>query len=321
MAREVARALERTAGTAPRLVSLLPAATEWVYALGCGDWLVGVSHECDYPPAVRQLPVLTSTRVNQNGSCAEIDQQVRAGTASQESLYELDTARLRELAPDLILVQETCKVCGVSAAWLRSALGSELAARTAVLSFTARDLSGIYADVARLGAALRCEERAAAAVQALEREVQQIRWRSQRARYRPRVLCLEWIEPPIVAGHWIPELVENAGGQTVLAQSGQPGRRVAWADIRESQPEVVILMPCGFSLARVMQEVERWVRPAEWWSLPAVENGRIYAVESNAFLNRPGPRIRESARLLAGVIQPALFASLVPDASVSRFDR
>jgi iron complex transport system substrate-binding protein len=302
-----------------RVASLLPAATEWVFVLGRGNWLVGVSHECDFPPQVRSLPVLTSVNLDPEADSAEIDEQVRA-LSPEQRLYGIDREKLEQLAPDLAIVQEVCAACGISVQTLRAAFGGELPPSLEVVELGARSLAGIYADAKRLGEALGCAEHAAAVAREIEQAIERLRWRSQRARYRPRVLCLEWLEPPIVAGHWIPELVQVAGGDAVLVAAGQPSRRISWPEVEASQPEVVLLMPCGFPLERVLRELRHWQRPPVWWRLPAVETGRVYALESNAYLNRPGPRIRDSAYLLAGAIQPALFAASIPPGALARVE-
>lgn len=301
-----------------RVVSLLPAATEMVFALGRGAWLVGRSHECDYPPEVLPLPAVTSTRIDTGASSCAIDRQVRDAVAHEVRLYEVDAERLRALAPDVLLTQDVCRICGVSPPLLSDALDGSLGERVQLVRLEARSLEGIFRDFVRVGEALDCKATALEYTAELQRTIEQIRWRSQRARYRPRVLCLEWLDPPMVAGHWIPELVQAGGGEAVLAEATTPGRRVEWAEVLACQPEVLVLMPCGFSLQRTLQELQSWPRPAEWTGLPAVANGRVYAVEGNAYLNRPGPRIRESARLLAGVIQPPLFAREIPLGSVAR---
>lgn len=301
-----------------RVVSLLPAATEMVFALGRGSWLVGRSHECDYPPEVTALPVVTSTRIDPHADARTIDHQVQESLRKALSLYEVDTERLRALAPDVVLTQDVCQVCGVSPRVLTEALGQWLGAGVQLVRLEARSLAGIYEDFVRVGQALDREATAVEQTADLRRAIEQIRWRSQRARYRPRVLCLEWIDPPIAAGHWIPELVQTGGGDPVLAEAGMPGRRVTWPEIVTSRPEALILMPCGFPLERTLRELKHWPRPSEWAQIPAVANGRVYAAEGNAHLNRPGPRIRESAWLLAGLIQPALFAREIPPASVAR---
>lgn len=288
-----------------RVVSLLPAATEAVFALGKGDCLVGVSHECDFPPQAAKIPAVTRPRYESTGSSREIDVRVRRALESGEPLYELDVALLAGLAPDLVVAQDQCQVCALPAQQL-DRLQRQCGLNFSRLALHAHDLAGIWADLRRLASALGCGTDGEAWVATLVAEIESIRQRTSRARYRPATVCLEWLDPPMVAGNWMPELVQIAGGRALLAEPGERSRSVSWEALSDAAPEVLVLVPCGFTIERTLREVPQLRAQAPWASLPAVRNGRAYAVDGNAYANRPGPRIVASARILAALLQPGL---------------
>jgi iron complex transport system substrate-binding protein len=300
---------------APRIVSLLPSATEIVCALGLGEWLVGVSHECDHPPEVAGRPILTEAKVDVGGSAAAIDRGVRALVAGGLSVYRLDLEALQRLEPDLILTQDQCDVCAVSFAEVEAAVRASLGRDVEIVSLRPARLADVLEDIRRIGRAAGREAAAAELVARLEGRFQSLRERHRQLHSRPRVACLEWTEPLMAAGHWIPDLVELGGGTYDMVEAGSRTATIAWDDLVAARPDVVVLMPCGFKLEQTRREVARLRARPEWRQLPAVRHGRVYAVDGNAYCNRPGPRLAESAELLAGLIQPGFYAHLLPPGS------
>ena len=301
-----------------RIISLLPSATEIVCALGLSEALVGVTHECDYPPVARTRPIVTHSLLDhERATSEEIDQAVRQQLRDGLSLYELDYALLAQLAPDLVLTQALCEVCAVAYGDVErairdiSAAGDSLAPR--VLSLEPHGLEDILATIEYVGAAAGVAQRAATLVSALRARIERVRARAALAERRPRVACLEWIDPTFGPGHWLPELVELAGGCAGLGVAHHDSRRVAWEDVIAFAPEVIIVTPCGFDLRRTVAEAAQILPNRNGWAaLPAVRQGRVYAVDGNAYFSRPGPRIVDSLELLAELIHPELCAGWGP---------
>ena len=289
-----------------RIASLLPSATEIVCLLGLDDRLVGVTHECDYPEAARRKPVLTASVLEHAGvSSAAIDLHIREQVHQGSSIYRLDRDLLEQLNPDLILTQELCDVCAVSYAEVQAAVRAIFGERQ-VVSLEPTSLEEIFASVLLVGQLTGTEGRATEAVAELRARVGQVAERMNRATHRPRVYCMEWLDPPYTAGHWVPEMVALAGGQEQLGPLHQPSHTLAWDEIRAYQPEVLVLMPCGYNVAETLERYHAAQLP-EWWdTLPAVQNGRVYAVNGSAYFNRPGPRIVDGLEILAQVLHPAV---------------
>ena len=303
---------------AVRIVSLLPSATEIVYALGLGESLVGVTHECDFPADARTKPIVTRGVVDHADlPSAEIDMAVRQQIEDGLSLYALDQDLLAELAPDLILTQELCAVCAVPYGQVQRAARDVTAKYGGVaprmLSLDPHGLEDILATIGAVGAAAGTAERAAELVAALRARIERVRERAAAAVSRPRVACLEWLDPIYGPGHWLPELVALAGGQPGIGTARAESRRVLWGDVIAFAPEVIVVTPCGFDLPRAVAEA-RHTLPSRtgWEALPAVRHGRVYAVDGNAYVSRPGPRIVDSLELLAELIHPELFAGWGP---------
>ena len=295
-----------------RIASLLPSATEIVCALGLIDELVGVTHECDYPPEVVGKPVVTRSVLAGEGltSC-EIDDAVRAQQASGQGVYELDATLLAELAPDLVLTQGLCDVCAVSHSVVRQTV-PQLPGKPRVLSFSPQHLADVLSNVKTVGDFTRRTAEARALIAALRTRLDRVALKTVAVERPPRVFCLEWLDPPWTAGHWVPEMVGLAGGIDALTTAGLPSRRATWQEIAAYAPEVVIVMPCGFDLERTLFEAARTDWPPEWQSLPAVRAGRVWAVNGSAYFNRPGPRLFTGVEILAEVLHPELFTGLVP---------
>ncbi len=291
----------------PRIVSLLPSATEIVCALGLRERLVGISHECDYPPSVRGLPVLTATNVDPHASSGEIDRQVRALVGQGLSVYRIDEAKLQALAPDLIVTQDVCEVCAVSFEDVQKATCALLGAPVTLCSLSPLKLKDVLDDVVRVAEAAGVPERGHTLRTELEARLSRV---ASRTASRPRrtTLFLEWLDPPMVAGHWTPELLRIAGGEPILGHDGAPTGAVAWPCIMDADPEVLILAPCGFPIAQTKSELSTLRARPGFDQLRAVRSGQVYMVDGNQFFNRPGPRLVESAEIAATAIHPELFA-------------
>jgi len=290
-----------------RICSLLPSATEIVFALGLGDRVVGVTHECDFPPEARRRPVVTRSAVPEDTPDSRvIHQHIARAVHAGSSIYTLDHARLAALDPDLILTQELCDVCAVSYAQVTAAV-RRLEGPRRVLSLAPTSLEGILTTILQVGEAAGVPERAQALVAGLRARIDAITARAAGRARRPRVVALEWLDPPFVGGHWVPEMVRRAGGQDVLGPEGRPSTRVSWARIADAAPEVIVLMPCGFDLARTRAALAAADLPPAWRTLDAVVAGAVYAVDGSAYFNRPGPRIVDGLAILAEILHPEAF--------------
>lgn len=299
----------------PRIASLLPSATEIVCALGLAGNIVGVSHECDYPPHIVGRPVLTEPKIDPRGTSAAIDAAVRDLVRDGLSVYRIKEDMLRAVRPQLIVTQEQCEVCAVSFADVQRATATWLGADTTIVSLKPNLLADVIDDIERVAAAAQCAPAGAELVARMRQRLDAIRERAQFVHSRPRVACIEWLDPLMVAGNWVPELVELGGGTYDFVPAGTHSKTITWEDLVAARPEVVILMPCGFTLEQTRRELPALTSHREWQALPAVRDRRAYSVDGNAYLNRPGPRIVESAELLAGLIQPSFFASRIPAGS------
>src|SRR5262245_23957709 len=301
-----------------RIASLLPSATEIVCALGLGDRIVGVSHECDYPPEIVGRPVLTEPKLDPRGTSLEIDRAVRRLVRDGLSVYRIKDDALRAARPDLIVTQEQCEVCAVSFAEVEQAVETLLDTPVPIVSLKPNRLDDVLDDFVRVAVAAGVGDSGNRLVAGSRARLDNIRTRLRHARSRPRVACIEWLDPLMIAANWVPELVELGGGVYELAGAGVHSPSIGWDDLVAYAPDVVILMPCGFGLDQTRRELPQFTARSEWQALPAVRNQRAYSVDGNAYLNRPGPRIVESAELLAGLVQPGHCASLIPPGSWER---
>jgi iron complex transport system substrate-binding protein len=297
-----------------RIVSLLPSATEIVYALGLGVALVGVTHECDYPNAARTKPIVTRSLLDHSGATSEeIDDAVRSQLRDGLSLYALDRDLLAELRPDVILTQALCDVCAVSLESVEQAVCDVTkqfaGAAPLVLSLEPHGLDDILETIAAVGHATGAAVQAGELLEALRLRIGRVRDHALDVQARPRVACLEWIDPPFGPGHWLPEMIALAGGTPGLGTAHADSQRIGWGDMIAFAPEVIVVTPCGFDLDRATGEALRVLpRRTGWDALPAVRNGRVYVVDGNAYYSRPGPRIVDSLELLAMLIHPDHFA-------------
>lgn len=298
-----------------RIVSLVPSATELVWALGLTGHLVGRSHECDFPPEVAAVPVVTSSLIPPGVTGAELDALVSQAVREHGSLYTLDRELLSRLRPDLILTQGLCEVCAVAYDEVKVATADLQfhAAAPRVLSLQPMTLADVLAQLETVASAAGIEPRGREVRRRLEARLEAVRRRSEGLTARPRVFCMEWLEPPWCAGHWVPEMVELAGGSDPLGQPGQPSRRLGWDDIRGCDPDVIVLMPCGYDLQQAAGEYRDLRRrgrlPAWWDELRAVREGRVFAVQASAYFNRPGPRVVDGVETLAEVLHPEVFGT------------
>lgn len=294
-----------------RIVSLLPAATEIVALLGRADALVAVSHECDHPPAVQALPRATRCEIHGNGlPSAAIDRWVRRALAETGTLYTLDEALLRRLAPDVLLTQRLCDVCAVAFETV-TAFAATLPGPPVVVSLDPTTLADVLDDVRRVGVALGDAARGAVAADALAERLDALRADTALA-LRPRCVLLEWADPPFRSGHWMPELVHAAGGEEVLGRLGEPAAEVAWDDVVAASPEVLVLACCGFDVDRATRDLPALTSRPGWDDLPAVRDGRVWVADGSAYFSRPGPRLVDSAEILAGILHPERVAAPEP---------
>lgn len=280
---------------ARRIVSLLPSATEIVSALGLADRLVGVTHECDWPPEVRGLPSVTRTLIPHDATSAEVDALVRERLQTQAALYTLDEDALAALRPDLIVTQALCDVCAVAEAEVAAA-ACRLPSAPRVVNLEPMTLAAVFDSVRTVGEAAGVD--AGAVVDALAARVEAVR-QSVAGKPRPRVAVLEWLDPPFSAGHWNPELVEVAGGEEVVGQAREPSRTLDWAGVVGAAPEVVVVACCGFGPERALEDAGVFERVPGWETVPAARDGRVFVVDGSGLFARPGPRLVESAALLA----------------------
>jgi iron complex transport system substrate-binding protein len=290
-----------SAAAVQRIVSLVPNGTEILFALGVGDLVVGVSHECDYPPAARTKPQLTGSALAAGLTAAEVDAAVSAQLADGLSLYTLDEERIRTLDPDLIVTQQLCPVCAVSTAQVDAAVGT-LPRCPEVLSLDPHTLEDVLADILRVGARLGLAARAEALVAELRGRLAAVAER-RAGRPRPRVVALEWLDPPFTGGHWVPEMIAWAGGEDLFGTPGGASTRTSWEAIAAAEPEVVVAMPCGFDQAGAEAQLALLAEHPVWRALPAVQNGRAHAVDANGLMSRPGPRLVDGVELLAELFE------------------
>lgn len=282
-----------------RIVSLVPSATEMLFALGLGSELIAVTHECDYPPEARELPKITRDVLPAGLSAAEIDAAVKERTLAGESIYELDADMLRDLLPDLIVTQELCTVCAVASDDVR-AIAEEIESQPQVIALDPHTVGEVLGDARTLAQATDNKDAAVDLVRAASDRIDRVRL-AVRGTRRPRVAALEWLDPPFVAGHWTPQLIEYAGGEDVLGFAGEPSEERTWEEIAAAQPDIVIVMPCGFDAEIAYREAEMHRE-----KLAAIGAGEVVAVNGGAYFSRPGPRIVDGLELLAHILHPEL---------------
>jgi iron complex transport system substrate-binding protein len=290
--------------TPQRIVSFLPSATEMICALGLQDNLKGITHECDYPAEVTNKPAVVRPALPiENMTLAEIDAAVAEIIGNGQGLYRVDGERLREIAPDLIVTQNLCEVCAPAGKEISQALQA-LPIPPKILWLTPKSIEGIFQNLIELGDATDRRDKAEEVVASCRRRFERLRTAVSKIRERPRVFCMEWVDPVYCCGHWVPEMVDLAGGIDVLGRIGSDSVRIGWEDVVKSRPDVLVVMPCGFKLAAAAEQARSLARYPGLSELPAFQTGRVYAVDANSYFARPGPRIVEGTELLAHVLQP-----------------
>jgi iron complex transport system substrate-binding protein len=297
-----------------KIVSLLPSATEIVYALGLGDSLIGVTDECDYPPDAVTKPVVSRSALPQGRPLGsrEIDAAVRERMDAQQPLYVLDTDRLRREQPDVILTQDLCRVCAVPTGHVEEALASlGVGDQTKVVSLDPHSLEDVIAQLETMGSLLGAEARGKELAEALRERVAAVKQQAQRLP-SVSVFCMDWAEPPFVAGHWVPEMVEAVGATNLLSDKGEPSRTVTHREIRDAMPEVLLFMPCGYYLEEAEEEGERLLTHPEIAATPAARNGNVFAVDATSFFSRPGPRIVDGLEIVAWAAHPEAYPEPSP---------
>ncbi len=302
-----------------RIVSLLPSATEIICALGLGERLVGVSHECDFPAEVVGLPTVTAPKLDPTRSGRHIDADIRALVSQGLGVYTVDAERLRDLAPDLIVTQDQCDVCAVSYSDVLEATRLLAGRDVRIVSLRPSRLDDVWRDVETVAEAAGVAERGREVAGHLRARIAALEART-RSLPRPRLACLEWLDPLMAAGNWVPDLAAAAGAEYRLAPPGSHSRTLAWQELVVDAADVLCAMPCGFSLARTLSELDPLLRQEPWRHLPAVRAGKLFAVDGNSYFNRPGPRLVESAEILAGIAHPDECGELVPEGAVVRLE-
>jgi len=291
----------------PRIVSLISSATEIVHALGQSPNQVGRSHECDFPPNVTALPVCTKPTIDIHADSREIDRSVKQRVRNALSVYEVFDEVLERLQPTHILTQTQCEVCAVSLRDVERSVASRLASRPAIVSLSPNSIADVWEDFRRVARSLDIAEHGESVVASLQARLCAISEKARAANRRQRVACIEWIEPLMAAGNWTPELIEMAGGVNLFGEAGRHSPWMSWEQLLASDPEVIVISPCGFDLERIRAEMYWLTDRAEWASLHAVRNGRVYLADGNQYFNRPGPRLVETLRILAEILDPNEF--------------
>ena len=290
-----------------RIISLLPAATEIVCALGFENDLVGRSHECDFPETIKDLPICSEANFPDDLSSADIDVKVKEILADALSVYTVKRDVIKELTPDIVITQAQCEVCAVSLAEVEEALDNFLDKKAQVVSLEPNKLEDIFVDISKVALALDAVNAGNMLIEDLQERVDIIRHKLKFVESRPTVVCIEWLEPLMVSGNWIPEIVSIAGGVSQLATAGKHSPYITWEDIQLVDPDIIVVMPCGFSIERTMKEMNLLMGLAGFSELKAVKNDRLYIADGNQYFNRPGPRIVDSIEIMGEIIHPKLF--------------
>ncbi|TWI97270.1 iron complex transport system substrate-binding protein [Mucilaginibacter frigoritolerans] len=291
-----------------KIISLLPAATEIVYALGLEANLVGRSHECDFPETIKQLPVCSEANFPDGLSSAAIDVKVKEILADALSVYSVKREVIKQLAPDVVITQAQCEVCAVSLTEVEEALENYLDKDARIISLQPNSLDDIFNDIKNVADGLNVTEAGNALLEDLHERVDIIRHKLKFIENKPTIACIEWLEPLMLSGNWVPDLVSIAGGISMLTETGKHSPYVEWVDIRLQDPDILVVMPCGFPIQRTLKEIDLLLQLPGFGELKAVKNNRVYIADGNQYFNRPGPRIVDSIEILAEIINPKQFS-------------
>jgi iron complex transport system substrate-binding protein len=284
---------------------MIASATEIICALGCEENLVGCSHECDYPPSVRKLPITTETKFQADGTSYQIDERIKAILQEGLSVYRVKADLLKKLNPDLIVTQTQCEVCAVSAKDVESATCQWLGIKPEIVSLHPNSMSDLWIDIQRVAAALHVEDKGETLIAQLKDRIEKVRDQAQKLIQKvepPRIACIEWIDPLMAAGNWVPELVEIAGGRNLFGEAGKHSPWMTWEQLQASDPDLISLMPCGFDIPRTRSEMNILAKNPIWNSLRAVRENQIYIMDGNQYFNRPGPRLVDSLEIMLEIL-------------------
>jgi iron complex transport system substrate-binding protein len=290
-----------------RIVSLLPAATEIICALGLEHQLVGRSHECDYPPGISNLPICSSAKFLPGSDSAEIDRQVKEILSESLSIYTIDRDLIKSIAPEVIITQAQCEVCAVSLKDVELALSDLLDKECQLISLQPNGLDDVYGDIRMIAGQLGVENAAEELLELSAERINIIRHKLKFITEKPTVACIEWLSPLMMAGNWTPEIVEIAGGLPILTEAGKHSSYINFQDILQAEPDIILIMPCGFSIQRTLQEIGLFLDTPGWADLKAVKSQRVYIADGNQYFNRSGPRITDSIEIMAEIINPKQF--------------
>ena len=290
-----------------RIVSLLPAATEIICALGLEHQLVGRSHECDYPLSISNLPICSSAKFLPSSDSAEIDRQVKEILSESLSIYTIDRDLIKSLAPEVIITQAQCDVCAVSLKDVELALSDQLDKECQLISLQPNGLNDVYRDIRTIAEQLGVENAAEELLELSDERINIIRHKLKFITEKPRVACIEWLSPLMIAGNWTPEIVEIGGGLPVLTEAGKHSSYINFQDILQADPDIILIMPCGFSIQRTLQEIGLLLDTPGWTHLQAVKTQRVYIADGNQYFNRSGPRMTDSIEIMAEIINPKQF--------------
>lgn len=297
--------------TTPRIVSLIASSTEIVWALGMGEYMVGRSHECDYPSQVKDLPVCTGPKFRTDGTSYEIDQRVRAIVQESLSVYRVDADVIDKLNPTHIITQAQCEVCAVSLKDVEEAACQLISSQPQIISLQPDDLEDFFSDLDKVGKALEIEVRSTDLAKSMRKRISDIQERAQAAakakNKKPTVACIEWIDPLMAAGNWMPELVELAAGENLFGEAGKHSPYMNWQQVLDKDPDVILVIPCGFDNPRTLEEMHIIANKEGYDQLSAVKNKRVFVADGNQFFNRPGPRLVESLEIMAELVHPETF--------------
>ena len=291
----------------PRILSLIASSTEIVCALGFEGQLVGRSHECDFPTSVQSLPFCTEPKFNVDGTSAEIDQRVKSILQEALSVYRIDEIKLKELKPDIIITQSQCEVCAVSMSDVNKAVSGLIGSKPQIVSLEPNQLTDVWNDINLVSEALKVPNEGKKLVRELKQRIKNIEDEARKIVKKPTVACIEWIDPLMAAGNWMPELVELGGGINLFGESGKHSPWMNWDNLKESDPDIILILPCGYNIERTNSEMTPLIEKPDWFQLKAVKNRQVYITDGNQYFNRPAPRLVESLEIIAEILHPIYF--------------